>query len=144
MKLKGTYNSESTYSVGDAVKFTDGHVYHLQNPTPAGIPPTNTLFWGRLSQTLEECALMILDIDAANEASGTQHKLANNLTTTVAGKGLDARQGKALKGLIDALNPDAKTLVLASSTASSTKKFAITIDDDGELTGTEITEESDT
>lgn len=38
-----------------------------------------------------------------------------------------------------AVLPDAKTLVLQSSTASSTKLFAITVDDDGLITATEIT-----
>ena len=40
---------------------------------------------------------------------------------------------------LDALMPDAKTLVLASSTAASTKKFKITVVDAGTVAGTEIT-----
>ena len=36
--------------------------------------------------------------------------------------------------------PNDKTLVLASSTASSTKKFAITVIDNGTISATEITE----
>ena len=103
MKLKGDYSAEATYNVGDVVLFTNGNVYHLQKDAPTGTPPTDTMYWSLCEQTLSECAKMIMDIDKANDTSGSQHKLANNLTTTAAGKGLDARQGKALKELIDAL-----------------------------------------
>ena len=89
-----------------------------------------------------------MDAVMVAEGGALTGKVANNLTTTATGKVLDARQGKALKGLIDDLTnvvdgvyPDGKTLVLKSSTASSTKEFAITVDDDGELTATEIVEE---
>lgn len=41
---------------------------------------------------------------------------------------------------LSAALPNEKTLVLASSTASSTKKFAITVIDDGTISATEITE----
>ena len=103
MKLKGSYDPNTTYELGDAVKWTDDHVYHLQKTAPAGTTPVNTMFWGKVDAVVEQCALMILDIDAANNASGEQHKLANNLTTTKSGLGLDARQGKELKTLIDGL-----------------------------------------
>lgn len=43
-----------------------------------------------------------------------------------------------LDAAMTALQPNEKTLVLASSTESSTKKFAITVDDDGLITATEI------
>ena len=43
---------------------------------------------------------------------------------------------------LTAVNPDSKTLVLDSSTAESTKKFAITVDDDGLITATEIVAEA--
>ena len=55
-------------------------------------------------------------------------------------------QGKVLKGLIDDINvPDNisdDAIVLNSSTASSTKQFIITVDDSGELSVDEITEET--
>lgn len=41
---------------------------------------------------------------------------------------------------LSAALPNEKTLVLASSTASSTKKFAITVLDNGTISATEITE----
>lgn len=40
---------------------------------------------------------------------------------------------------INALHPDGTSLVLNSSTSESTKRFAITVDDDGLITATEIT-----
>ena len=152
MKLKGTYSGLVTYDVGDVVKFTDGNIYHLQHPALSGTPPTNTLYWGMVGQQLAEAICMVLDGVEMAISKALDGKVANNLTTTASGKVLDARQGKALKDLADGLStdvgtlkgylPDANTLVLASSTASSTKKFAITVDDDGELTATEITEEA--
>ena len=161
MELKGNYAAETSYSVGDVVRYND-IFYHLQKATKAGTPPTDTLYWGRLDQVLAWAADLIMD---ALEIAETNHvQVVNNLTTTAAGKALDARQGKALKELIDTLGgtvsgigttvtglstsvgnlyPDAKTIVLASSTSESTKTFAITVDDDGELTATEITAQSE-
>ena len=146
MKLKGNYNGGTTYSVGDVVKYTDGYVYHMHTALgKAGADCHNTLYWQRIDKLIEECVGMILDGVTMAEDGALDGKVANNLTTTASGKVLDARQGKALKTLVDGVvedlgevNPDAKTLVLASSTASSTKKFSITVDDDGELTATEI------
>lgn len=45
----------------------------------------------------------------------------------------------SVKSDISALAPDAKTIRLASSTASSTKLFDITVDDEGTITATEYT-----
>jgi len=143
MDLKGAYNGATTYSVGDAVKYTDGVAYVLRKPCSAGVPPTNTLYWERVPQPLQEAIDLVLDY--GTHVEGEIPALANNLTTTASGKALDARQGKALKTLIDSvagdlsdLSPDAKTIVLTSSTEDSTKVFKITVDDDGELTATEI------
>lgn len=144
MKLKGDYSSNTAYSVGDVVRFTDGEVYLCQKAGKKGTPCVDTLYWGRPSQIISE--IVKLCMDAIDIADSNDITLANNLTTTAAGKGLDARQGKALKGLVDGvaedladLNPNTKTLRLASSTADSTKLFDITVDDDGELTATEYT-----
>lgn len=143
MKLKGNYSDLTTYAVGDVAVFTDGTPYILRKPCKAGTPPTVSLYWERVSQPLAEAVTMVMDGIGIAEAGALSGKVANNLTTTASGKVLDARQGKTLKGLIDMVNPDSKTLVLLSSTASSTKKFAITVDDDGELTASEITEGGD-
>lgn len=140
MKLKGDYSSETTYDVGDVVRF-DSVAYHLQHPCPAGIPPVDTRYWGRTSQIISE--IVSLCMDAIAMADSNDLTLANNLTTATAGKALDATQGKALKDALDGLNiPDNisdDAIVLNSSTASSTKQFIITVDDDGELTATEVT-----
>lgn len=56
-----------------------------------------------------------------------------------------ATQGTTLEGVtakVDGLNPNTKTLVLASSTDASTKQFAVTVNDSGTLTATEIVEDS--
>jgi hypothetical protein len=140
MKLKGAYNSGTTYDVGDVVRF-DSVAYHLQHPCPAGTPPVDTRYWGRTSQTINN--IVDLCMDAIALADGNDLTLANNLTTETTGKALDATQGKALKDALDTLNiPDNisdDAIVLNSSTASSTKQFIITVDDDGELTATEVT-----
>ena len=104
MKLKGVYSSATSYNVGDVVKFTDDVVYHLQQPAKAGTPPTDSRYWGQLEKTLKEAVWLILDaIDMAEADADTAVKamIENNLTTTAEGKILDARQGKALKELID-------------------------------------------
>ena len=145
MNIKGDYNGLTSYSVGDVVR-CDGVIYVLKKPAAAGTTPTDTLYWERMAQPMADCVELIMDAILVSEDGALTGKVANNLTTTASGKVLDARQGKTLKGLIDdvatevdLVYPDSKTLVLASSTESSTKKFAITVDDDGELTATEIT-----
>jgi len=145
MKLKGNWSSLVTYDVGDVVLYTDGVTYHLQHPCKAGVPPVETRYWSRASQTI--CDVVGLIMDALDIESGHNLELANNLTTETAGKALDATQGKALKDSLDQLNIPTNisddAIVLNSSTASSTKQFLITVDDDGDLTATEITEEAD-
>ena len=153
MNLKGDYSGLTSYAVGDVVRWTDDTIYILRKPCSSGVPPTNTLYWERMAQPLADCVELVMDAVMVAEGGALTGKVANNLTTTASGKVLDARQGKALKELIDNLNtavggldtdldklyPNSKSIVLDSSTASSTKKFAITVDDDGELTATEVT-----
>lgn len=86
------------------------HIKQLQKETAAGTPVTDTRFWGLLS---DPTTVDILDI--AEDVSGGA--------------------SDALEGFF----PDAKTLVLASSTASSKKKFKITVIDNGTISATEIT-----
>ena len=134
MTLKGNYSGLTSYSVGDVVCFQD--VFYLKNKASgAGVVPTDTKAWERLGKMASLAAKFAMDMSTT---------IANNLTTSTAGKALDARQGKALKELIDMVNPDSKTIRLASSTASSTKLFDITVDDDGELTATEYTPSAET
>ena len=151
MTLKGDFSGLASYDVGDVVRWTDDTIYVLKKPAAAGTPPTDTLYWERAAQSLQDAVDLTLDAIDIAKGGALAGKVANNLTTTASGKVLDARQGKTLKTAIDevaedvgTLYPDAKTLVLASSTASSTKKFEITVDDDGELTATEIVTGGDT
>lgn len=114
MVLKGTYAAGTSYSIGDIVKYTDGVFYHLQKTAAAGTPPTDTNFWQRCDQTMAEAAKMAMD--AAGNI--TVPSLANNLTTTASGKALDARQGKALKELIDALDARVTAIEPAAETTT--------------------------
>lgn len=138
MQLKGDYSGLTSYSVGDVVRWTDGTIFILMKPCASGTPPTDTLYWERMVQPMDQVVRFILDGVSMAESGALTGKVANNLTTTASGKVLDARQGKALKGLIDMVNPDSKTIRLLSSTASSQKMFDITVDDSGELTATEV------
>lgn len=75
MKLKGTYSPSVMYDVGDAVKYTDGNVYHLRKPAVAGTAPTDTRYWSQVDQQQKEAALMALDVleiaeDALEDAQG--------------------------------------------------------------------------
>lgn len=65
MKLKGAYNGETTYSVGDVVQFEDGVAYLLYKPCRSGVPPVDTLYWVRLGSPLQEVVDMILSYGAA-------------------------------------------------------------------------------
>ena len=102
---KGAYAAGTSYSVGDVVK-EEGFYYILQKSASSGTHPTNTKYWGLISDPVTIDAL-----DIAEES-------ANAIT---------------------AYFPNEKELVLKSSSASSTKKFKITVIDDGTVAGTEIT-----
>ena len=110
-KLKGDYSAEVTYSVGDVVRYSNGNVYHLQRPAKAGVPPTETLYWGSVEQKLAEAILMVLD-GVTIAVDSAEAEIPGNLNESV--------------------------LVLKSSTEGSTKEFAITVDDEGELSADEI------
>lgn len=138
MTLRGEYSNLKTYNVGDVVQCEE-IVYVLRKPCKAGTTPTDTTYWERLPQILADAVDMILDaLDIAHD-NALAGKVANNLTTTTAGKVLDARKGKDLKDMLDLVNPDSKTIRLASSTASSKKVFDITVNDSGEISATEYT-----
>ena len=58
MKLKGEWDSGTTYDVGDIVRYTDGVMFHLQKPCAAGITPYDTLYWGRCEKDQEALSMM--------------------------------------------------------------------------------------
>ena len=68
MKLKGNWDSGTTYDVGDVVKYTNGFVYHLLNACPAGTTPVDTRYWNQSSQTINDTVSLILDAVGMVEA----------------------------------------------------------------------------
>jgi len=133
MTLKGDYSDLTSYNIGDVVRF-GGVIYHKHTACKAGTPPTDTLYWGKVDQDKAEIFDTLM-----NGGMLTTANLYNGLSSSTSGKALDSRQGKALKEMITDISPDAKTIRLASSTASSDKVFDITVDDDGDLSATEYT-----
>lgn len=59
-KLKGGFDSGTTYAVGDVVIYEDT-VYWLQNPCAAGTDPKDTRYWGYLNQEASEIVIMLSD-----------------------------------------------------------------------------------
>ena len=178
MTLKGDWSSETTYSVGDVVRWTDGNVYHLQKPCKAGVPPVDTLYWGMTDQFIGMAVCFILDalgIESGNNTSlqaailkllapeydktstyskgaaviyKNEYYVANQNIGTAEDWTAAHWTKKTLGELLtataaaDATIPDNisdSSILLKSSTASSDKEFLITVDDDGELTATEVT-----
>ena len=86
MKLKGDYNSGTSYSVGDVVRNSEGNFYYLVKPCAAGTTPTDSLYWNRLESPLCECAEMILngvsiaDADAEAKVSEVEAKIPDNIS----------------------------------------------------------------
>ena len=131
MKLKGNWDDEVTYNVGNVVKYTDNVVYNLLHPCPAGTPPVDTRYWGRASAMRAMCALMIIDMMEADDEE--EQDIIAMIPTD---EEIVALIQGNLPTIPDNISDDA--IVLNSSTAESTKQFIITVDDDGELTATEI------
>jgi len=61
MNLKGDYSGLTSYSVGDVVRWTDSTMYVLREPCISGTPPTDTLFWERMPQSLQDACDLIID-----------------------------------------------------------------------------------
>lgn len=120
LSYKGAYNAGSSYNVGDVVVFTDNVAYNMVKAAPAGTTCHDTLYWCRLQPPLGDAILTI-------------HGAITSMLSTM------ASDGEAITALNEILVDD-KTIVLASSTEDSTKKFAITVDDDGDISATEIEE----
>lgn len=62
MKLKGNYDSGTSYSVGDVVLCSDGYFYYLFKPCAAGTTPTDSLYWNRLEEPYASCAEMAMSV----------------------------------------------------------------------------------
>lgn len=118
MKYRGAYSDEVSYDVGDVVIYTDGVPYCLQSTAVVGTKPHDTLYWDRMLGPVAECVVLF-------------HDMFSGLLSDVA----------ETKGVVDTVIFDSKTLILDSSTEASTKKYAITVDDEDGLAATEIEEE---
>jgi len=136
MKLKGAWNGETTYDVGDVVRYSNGDVCILQKPCKAGVTPLETKFWGKADDTTT--AIVNIAMDAIELANAGDLELENDLTQSTAGKkALDAHQGKVLKEMIPT-NIDSSSISLTTETG----EYLITVDDSGdtpELVVTEVT-----
>ncbi len=127
MKYTGAYSSETTYEVGDIAIYTDGIPYWLQKPAPVGTGCYETLYWQRVGSPIAEAIIAL-------------HPILQTVSSALSAV---SAESAATKNVVDSMLFDSKTLVLASSTASSEKTFAVTVDDDGEVSATEITEEAE-
>ena len=73
---------------------------------------------GGTGSTSAQAARQALGITPANIAAVATADVANNITTTTAGKVLDARQGPALTALIDAIQAALNLSILVGSTTT--------------------------
>ena len=119
MKYKGAYSDSVSYNIGEVVVFTDGIPYYLQNPAPVGTGCHDTAYWQPLGEEMRDAVIMFHDYLASTLA---------DLTGT--------------KEVVDSMLFDDKTIILKSSTESSDKVYAITVDDYDGLAATEIEEEA--
>ena len=109
----GAYSADTQYNVGEVVVFTDGIPYYLQNPAASGTGCHDTHCWQPLNEEMRDAVLMFHDYLAGLASS---------------------------KEIVDTVLFDSKTLILDSSTESSDKRYAITVDDEDGLAATEIEE----
>jgi len=73
--LKGRYDEQTEYQVGDVVVYDDGRAYRLRNPAKAGVPPVDTGCWSRLDDTLSTCAMWIIEsMEALKEEAKAKAK----------------------------------------------------------------------
>ena len=124
MKYKGAYSDEVSYNVGDVVIYTDGVPYCLQATAVVGTKPHDTLYWDRMLGPVADCVVLF-------------HDMFSGLLSDVAGAKSDITE---INNVVDTVIFDSKTLILGSSTEASTKKYAITVDDEDGLAATEIEE----
>ena len=135
---KGTYAAGTTYVKGDMVYY-NGSSYAALKDNLKGVTPTNGDNW---KYTARGFAAEKLELVKAKDTSGVlgtagaevvsqalidaiadkvmtkllaKTNVVNNLLTTSAGYALDARQGKELKDITDALNSDFAALSIPIS-----------------------------
>lgn len=79
---------------------------------------------------------LLIETGSAVSTQGTTLQTLSGDVETISGN------VSGLTTKVDTLAPNTKTIVLASSTDASEKNFAITVNDSGVLTATEIVEDS--
>lgn len=79
---------------------------------------------------------LLIETGSAVSTQGTTLQTLSGDVETISGN------VSGLTTKVDNLAPNTKTIVLASSTDASEKNFAITVNDSGVLTATEIVEDS--
>lgn len=62
MKLKGDFSAETSYSVGDVVRWENGDIFKLLKPCDAGTVPVNTLYWGKILDPIASVISMVIDL----------------------------------------------------------------------------------
>lgn len=126
---KGNYSATTTYRIGDVVYY-NGSTWSALKDNLKGVTPVNGANWRYMARGF--AAELLADVTAKDTSGvlGTagasvasqalvdaiadrvmtkllaKTNVTNNLLTTEAGYALDARQGKALKTLIDNTNSD--------------------------------------
>ena len=132
--VKRGYVLSMFYGATSRISFIDssGNLYNLQNNSHAG-----ELYWAPLLTTSGDLYLRYQQ-NASSPSDGTLEyaTLGSNssvlkFTTKNANENFTVERQVVLEG--------DKELILSSSTADSTKKFKITVDDSGALTATEVT-----
>ena len=91
MTLKGDYNSGTSYSVKDVVRWENGEIYILLKPCAAGNPPPNTLYWGKISGPIAEVISMIVDL--TNTMNTAIESLAAAIPTNVGEESIVLKSG---------------------------------------------------
>ena len=91
MTLKGEWSAETTYSVGDVVRYSNGNFYNMVRPGKAGVPCPDALYWNILPSPLQECAKMILDV--AGDLTTAIGALAETIPTNIDDESIVLKSG---------------------------------------------------
>ena len=91
MTLKGDYNSGTSYSVKDVVRWDNGEIYILLKPCAAGNPPPNTLYWGKISGAIGEVISMMVDL--MNSTNTAIADVAETVPTNIDDEGIVLTSG---------------------------------------------------
>ena len=112
MKLKGDFSAETSYSVGDVVRWENGDIFQLLKPCDAGTAPVNTLYWGKILEPIAGVISMMVDM--TNDTATSLSTIAGSIPTNIDDEGI------VLKGTEDA-------------------EYLITVDDSGETPELDVT-----